>query len=56
MIGKYVSEYPASCKVLGTQYGEAFAELYSDEDTTRPVKKIFDKVLNEKLEEIYGGK
>ena len=56
VIGKYISKYPASYQKLGSQYAEAFAELYSDEDKSRPVKMAFDEILAKKMKEIYGDK
>lgn len=56
VIGEAIAKYPASYNDFPTQYGEAFAELYSDEDINRPIKKAFDKVLKQKMNELYGGK
>lgn len=54
IISKFVSDYPASYDDFASQYGEAFAELYSDEDKDRPIKKVFDKILKEKMNSLYG--
>lgn len=44
---KYISEYGA------TNYAEAFAELYSDEDVTSKLKKAFDKNLKLMTDALY---
>ena len=53
IISKHISKYSVFPSSLADVYGEAFAKLYSNANTERKIKKVFDNFLSLELKKLY---